>query len=150
MSSEHGLWSTMQEKVGPFGSLKRVENRCDLGTPDLCAALKLPDGKPRHGVRVYRSAMGWVELKECEWPKRPETPLLIDKLTLDQVLWQEGWEKAGGRVMTLIQADRDYLVVPPAVLRQIYRRGMTRYHLLDYIIGSNVFPTAAFIKRFFA
>lgn len=149
MTSERGLWSTVQPPLSPFLMLKRMENKCDLGTPDVAWTGQLPDGKPRHGVRVYRRASGWLELKECEWPKRPETPLHIPKLTLDQVLWQEGWEKSGGRVATLIQAGRDYLIVPPAVLREILRRRVTRAGLRPHVLGSGKLPVAAIIKRLF-
>lgn len=146
MTSERGLWDTASERLQPIMLLKRVENKCDLGTPDVAWTCKLPRGKDRHNCIAYDRYSGWLELKEEFWPVRPETPLRIPSLTKDQVLWQEAWEEAGGRVATLIQADRDYLIVPPSVLRIIFERGARKNALLPYIIGSGKFPKVEIIK----
>lgn len=148
MNSEAGLWSTLNRKCGTLLCLKRIENSCDRGTPDVAWSGKLPDGKCNN-VRVYRRANGMLELKEAEWPAKPQTPLNIEKLFKEQVLWAEDWERAGGRVAALLQVDRDYLVVPPSVLRLIFERKVTRHALQPYVIGTGTFPVAVFIKRLF-
>lgn len=148
MNSEAGLWATLNRKCGTLLCLKRIENTCDLGTPDVAWAGKLPCGKS-NGVRIFRRANGMLELKEAEWPARPETPLHIPKLKLEQVTWAEDWEVAGGRVAALLQVDRDYLLVPPGVLRLIFQRKTSRKALQPYVIGHGTFPTTDFIKRLF-
>lgn len=149
MSSENGLWELIQPRLSTFLTLKRVENRCDLGTPDVAWTGMLPAGRA-HGVMTYRVASGWLELKETGWPVRDLTPLYIKSLTLEQVLWHRDWKRAGGRIATLIQADADYLLVNPEVLRQIYRRELTRADLGRFVLGSRRLPVAAIVNGVFS
>lgn len=145
MTSEAGLWDTASQKLQPRMLLKRIENKCDLGTPDVAWTCQLPRGRV-HNCVAYARFTGWLELKEEFWPANPETPLRIKSLTKDQLLWHEAWEAAGGRIATLIQANKDYLIVPPGVLRLIYERGLRRGALEPYLIGSGKFPTIEIIK----
>lgn len=149
MSSEAGLWAALQKHAGPLLHLRRVENRCDKGTPDVAWCGRLPDGR-RHGVTVYRTRSGWLELKEGSWPARPSTPLHLPKLYQEQPLWALAWERAGGHAAALLQLDRDYLLVPPAELRAIYHRARTRAQLAEYVLGSGAFPTTELLRRLFA
>ncbi len=137
MSSERGLWSTMQSHVYPFGLFKRIENSTDLGTPDVCYQLRIPKAP----------VCGWLELKEEVWPARNSTPLRINSLTREQVIWQEEWERAGGIVATLAQVGRDYIFMKPTVLRLVFKRQLTRADLVEHRLSTGEFPTTFLLKR---
>lgn len=113
--TESRLWSTLYSRLCVFGKLKRIENKIDLGTPDVAYCLRRP---PRLSVS------GWLELKEAGWPARPtQTPLNVPHLTIDQVLWQEDWgQLPGSHVFTLVRADHNYLLLDPPLVRALFER----------------------------
>lgn len=116
--SEDALWDNARGKLAPFGRLVRIENRCDLGTPDFFYTL------------LRRS--GWCELKHRpEWPVGKDQPLVLPKLTLDQMTWIEHEHKAGGRVSMLVQVDRDYIFADASMARMIYQKELTRRQIID-------------------
>lgn len=103
MGSEAALRSVFKDRLAPFGLIQRVENRVEAGTPDVLYLIsRLPAPRP--------AATGWVELKYIgAWPARASTPVRSDTLTLAQVLFLEGWTRAGGRAWLLTQIGRGYL-----------------------------------------
>jgi len=115
--SEDALRSYVREALGPWGVLHRVENAVDVGTPDLAYVL-------RAGIQKSAPvASGWIELKHAtRWPARPTTPLVIEHLTLDQVLFAERWARAGGWCWALLQVGREYLLLDPPTLRGLFER----------------------------
>lgn len=127
---ESGLWSSVRRKLEPFGTLARVENKVDVGTPDV--------------LYVLRGVTGLLELKsEPSYPKRGRTPLVVKKLTKAQVLWQEEWAKSGGRVRTLLMIGNTYTekryhaMLTPWHLRRVYERA---YTLKDALEASEMNP----------
>jgi hypothetical protein len=112
--SEADLWARVRAALAPHGRLVRVENRCDLGTPDVHYCLRRRPGDP--------ATEGWLELKHVErWPPLARS-LRVPSLTLDQVTWHEAHAAAGGRAWTLVQVGREGLLLAPAVLRQLHER----------------------------
>jgi hypothetical protein len=136
----------MRDRLKPYGLLRRLENSCDLGTPDVLYTLKF-ERPARHDVRMFDVSTGLIELKEDEWPVKPSTPLLINSLTRDQVLWQMDWERSGGKVATLAKIGQDYLWLRPEVLREVFRRALNKEQCKQFVIGSGAFPTTAVLKR---
>lgn len=101
--SEAGDWRSFNLQLGAFGRLKRIENRVEVGAPDVLYLL------PRIPVSSGVMVTGWVELKHlAKFPSRPTSPVVVPKLKREQVLWQEDWAKAGGRVCTLLRVGLDY------------------------------------------
>lgn len=138
--SESNLWARTRARIGPFGRLARVENSCDLGTPDVAYCLGTPRTRP---------ASGWLELKHVPyWPARENTPLVIKKLTVHQVTWQEEWAKAGGRVFTLIQVEHDILLASVPTLRRIFERGLSKADLVgeSLLFSRGGYPTGEVLK----
>ena len=106
-----GLWKIIRAPLMAFGHIERIENSLGLGVPDTCFILTFRD----------KSSSGWLELKSVPKPPvRPQTPFRIKSLTKDQVLWQEKWWKAGGRVYTLVRVGKDlFILLDPPTLRPI-------------------------------
>ena len=146
MTSERGLWGSLRKHLSPFGKLERIENAAGIGTPDVAYCLRHPTAD---GVTPARS--GWLELKELDaWPKRPLTPIRIPKLKLEQVLWLESWDRAGGAAHALLQVERAYFLLPPRTVRAIWDRQVTRAEInlfwLDARGESGSFPTRSLLK----
>jgi hypothetical protein len=114
MSSEAGFWASVQLKLAPFGSLHRVENRCELGMPDVHYLLRVP--------RTAPAVAGWLENKELAPPARARTPLRIPSLTLEQVRWHEAYAGAGGLVFTLLRFGSAYALLGPTATRSVFER----------------------------
>ena len=118
MGSESALWDMVRGTWTPHMRLVRIENRLELGTPD-----------------VYYNAIGrngWLELKHVPaWPARKTTKVVIDHLTLEQITWAEAELKAGGRMWYLLQAERTYLLLTPAVAREIYEGSLTSAEIIE-------------------
>jgi len=115
MSSERSLWNQVRDKLSPFGKLKRVENRVDLGFPDVVYNLALRKSPP---------VTGFLELKyEHAWPTRRDTPVRIESLKLEQVRWMEDWVDEGrGHGWFLLQIERDYMLLRPSVMLALYHQ----------------------------
>ncbi len=129
------LWASARRHLSPYGCLQRIETSTAPGVPDVAYCLL--------------GASGWLELKEvASWPKKPETPLRLNSLTLDQVLWMERWERAGGSAHVLLQAGRDVLLLSPLFARRIYENRATRPALEAAALarGEGTFPTAALLR----
>ena len=103
MSTESGLWSLIR-RSHPEGHWVRVENRVELGTPDVNFCLS--DGFE-----------GWVELKVVSrWPVRGG-PLRTPHFTKDQRWWLRTRTKYGGHAGLLLRVDKGpkrYLMLPGA------------------------------------
>jgi hypothetical protein len=122
--SEANFWRDLQPIFSSFGKAQRIETPVSLGVPDVCYVLTW------RGV----TASGWVELKWLpRFPVKPETAVVIDHLTKDQVLWQESWAAAGGRVCTLLKVGKITLAMTPAVTRAVHERRLTEKALLGAV-----------------
>ena len=126
--SERATWRLVRDRLAPFGRRTRIENRCDKGTPDT--------------VYTLRGTSGWIEFKKLDgWPARPETPVRIEHLTLEQVTFLEDEVRAGGRAWLLVQVEEEYLLLGPAAARAIYEGVMTREKMvLAARVWGNGFP----------
>lgn len=125
MTKEAGLWATLHRTCGPFGRMVRVENPADPGTPDVAYVL----------WHRGRTAQGWCELKRIdEWPKRPETPVRLaePERVRVQAIWQDQWEKAGGRATTLLRVGREsFFFLPPWLLNRMAQGAIMRNDLIE-------------------
>jgi hypothetical protein len=81
----------------------RVDNLCDLGTPDVAYCLL--------GVS------GWVEEKLLPARGAPK------HLTLEQVTWGERWTRAGGRWFLLGKQKSTWLLYNASGARALYGGG---------------------------
>lgn len=132
MTSERGLWHTLRREMSCFGELRRIENRVDLGTPDV--------------VYCLQSYCGFLELKELDvWPKRW---LTIDCLTKEQVLWLRAWERAGGTAHLLVQVERSYLLFDPDAANLIYTRSLPSASAREVakVYGEGCLPTRELLR----
>lgn len=119
--SEKGLWRSLQPILSSFGVAERIENRLGLGTPDIGYVLTWRG----------KTAEGRCELKHLDaFPHFPGTPVVVESLTKDQVLWQEGWAAAGGRVCTFLRVGRIIMALGPPVVRAVYERRLNERALL--------------------
>jgi hypothetical protein len=121
--SEAALWRVLKDELAIFGSLRRIENSADKGTPDVAYCLRVPSWP--------RPTSGWCELKHMDaWPAREITPLTLPELTLDQVLWHESWARAGGAVCLILRVGKgsraEFLRLDPALVKSAYERRLTK------------------------
>lgn len=134
MSSEEALWNLTRTNLAPFGKMQRIENRFDLGIPDVCWTFQLGYGDGQ---------AGWLELKYVNaWPTNEATPLSIPHFTTEQARWAKAWEKTG-RSLMLLQVGRDYLMIPGVALEILFfDRPATRQTLKSAAcsLGHNKFP----------
>lgn len=136
--NESYLWTVVREKLSPFGSLARVENKLGLGMPDVVYSLE----HPKTGIR----GNGWLELKNlARLPARPDTPLVIAHLTKEQVDWARDWT---GSVHMLLRAGNWFLLFDPAQMREIYNREMTASQATDValVCRNGKFPTGDLVR----
>lgn len=123
-----GLWRTLQPKLMVFGKVDRVENRTMKGMADVVYHLATPWNPI--------GTTGWLELKHLDdWPARDATPIRVGSLSKEQVLWQEDWEKAGGRVRTVLRvgkgASASLLFMRPAAVRELFEGRVNKNNLID-------------------
>ena len=134
--SEANLWSDVRQFLSPFGFFHRVENKVDLGTPDVAYAIP--------------GASGWLELKHVDhWPFDARSKIIIRGFTKDQVLWLEGWKNAGGRANLLLRVgDRfgTHVLMTPVVARAVYERRYDRKEILDRCNWSEGFIPGRLVK----
>lgn len=71
----------------------RIENRCELGTPDV----NLSEGT-------------WIELKWCRSAPKRGGVLKIDHYTTEQHTWAIRRHHAGGRVFVLLKVSNEWLL----------------------------------------
>jgi len=134
--SEEALWIQARENLGPFGRFVRVENRVDVGFPDVLYTLGGTKG-PRTGL---------IELKH---EAAMANPVLLSILTLEQVLWHEAWIKAGGRSYFLCQFGRGYYLFGGWDARRLFERDIPADHapLISLACDPFRFPTNAIIRE---
>jgi hypothetical protein len=135
--SEPSLWSTVSLALGPFFDLVRVENRVGVGTPDVNWA----------GF----AQSGWLELKHLpRWPVRESTPILIPKLTLEQVRWAEAHSVKHRVAMLLRVGGRGggYGLFGPPAMRAIYERKLPRAGVIRAagVWAEGAFPAAEVVR----
>ncbi len=95
MGKEASLWHLFREECGAFGHFERIENRVNVGTPDVNYALNGARGE------------GWIELKDIDKaPARADTILRIEHVTEVQKEWWLTRARAGGRVWVLLRIHR--------------------------------------------
>lgn len=140
--TERNFRHTVVRSLKPFGIVEPVENSLTdtTGFPDY--------------VYCFRGAAGVLELKfleEC--PKRASTPLRIDKLTLEQVLWGERWTGAGGRYRLLLRiggGNGGYALFDAPGVRALYERTIIRAALPQAAImwiDEPTFPTLKILRH---
>lgn len=124
--TERAYWiDHVRPGLEPFGKLQRIENAVDKGTPDVAYCLK-------RAANDARACAGWIELKYLpQLPANRHTPVILDKLTIDQVLFLEGWTKAGGLAFLLLRADDHHILMNAELARAVFRRGVTAPDLVD-------------------
>lgn len=112
--TESARWKSVKPDLEPFGRFVRIENRADLGTPDVFYTLRrLRDSHDRQS--------GWLELKFLERaPRNPETVVKLKKLTLEQVTWIEEEHMAGGCVNLLLFAGKSRFLFDAEATRMLY------------------------------
>ena len=138
MTSESDFWSVVRRNLSPYGRLVRLESGLtESGIPDV--------------AYCFLGSAGWLELKSvAAWPKRPATPLRIDHLTLEQVLFLETWTRhpSRGQAHGLFRVDRDYLLLDAPLVRAVFERQVTRTQLVERVVvhGVGTFPTIAIVK----
>ena len=145
MTSESGLWNLTRESLSLYGRLTRIENKCELGTPDVAYSLKIRD--------MPRATSGWLELKHVvEWPAREETVIKVPSLKLEQVLWLEAEARSGGRAWCLLQINRAYILLTPMSVHKIYDGLLDKNALIREarIFRYNVFPTKLIVEALVA
>ncbi len=137
--SESALWDRVRSELGRYGYVGRVENGVEPGWPDVAFSLRVP---------ARRAVSGWLELKHADkWPTRPATPIVLPHLTLEQVLWLEGWTRAGGRAFLLLQVGTWYGLLTPGSARALYARQLTaRDTRGEAVVSGHVFPTRALVE----
>lgn len=133
--SEAALWSIARDRLGRYGWLGRLENAVEAGWADVAYVLR---------PSPTRAAVsGWLELKHLpNWPVRASTPVVLDHLTLEQVLFNRVVTMAGGHAHVLMQVKDTYLLIGPAAVRLLYKRELTKQALLDAssVVGKAKFP----------
>ena len=138
MTRESDFWATVRRALTPYGRVVRIESGSTAsGIPDVSYCLL--------------GHAGWLELKQvAEWPKRATTPLRIDHLTLEQVLFLEQWAAfpARGRAHGLFRVANDVLLLDAATVRCVFDRTITRADLLTQatVHGTGTFPTLAIVR----
>lgn len=143
MSSESALWSQVNGKLRLFGRLQRLETSTGLGIPDLLYCLARPTRfKPK-------PITGMIELKYAHrFPAKPETPLYFEHLTLEQVIWAEDWERAGGLCFCLCQVGLAYFLLNPQMTREVHHRQWTEYQFYkkSLVYSAKGFPTGEILR----
>jgi hypothetical protein len=138
--TESATRQTFTTKLRPYGVIEPIEVKITSGLGDYAYALRCRN----------RTADGWCELKFlASWPKKPATPVRIPSLKLRQVLWQEKWHRAGGRVSTLLQVGRGtYLLLSAPVVRLVFDRKLTALELMlqARVCSTDGFPTIEMLE----
>lgn len=90
--SEANYWSKIRPMLLGWDPI-RVENRANLGTPDV------------------NHIHGWLELKYAtKWPARPDTPLVLEHFTAQQKVWLRRRCHSGGTAHLLLGVGGDNLL----------------------------------------
>lgn len=142
MSRENALWKVVADNLSPFGMLRRVENAIDSGEGDVAYVLR----RPKDGSAP---SSGWLELKAIDrFPARPSTPLRVDHLTVEQVLFAEAWARAGGKAFMLLRAAPWHLLFDPAGIRGVFEREVTAADAPAVAVaaGTRPFPTGRILR----
>lgn len=98
--SEQSMWGVVRKALKGMDPV-RIENRCELGTPDVNIATG-----------------DWIELKIAELPKREETIVRVEHYTTEQRTWAIRRHHAGGRVWMLIKIRTSWLLIKGEVAAQ--------------------------------
>jgi hypothetical protein len=86
------MWGVVRKALRGLDPI-RIENRCELGTPDVNIALG-----------------DWIELKIAKAPKRGGI-LKIDHYTQEQRTWAIRRHHAGGRCWVLLKVSSEWLLL---------------------------------------
>jgi len=102
--SEAGMRKKVIRILRDFHAIP-VENPIRPGTPDV------------------NYVDGWIELKwRRDWPKRPETPVLISHFTDTQRRWLTQRRKSGGRAFLLLQIKDKWMLFEGGVAAETVGR----------------------------
>jgi hypothetical protein len=135
MTSEAGLRATVRQHLAPYGRLVRLEGNPISGIPDL--------------YFNFLGATGWLELKHLDrWPVRPRTPVRIESLRLEQVLWLEAETRARGRAFLLLQVGNEWLLLDTATVRSLWEGTETQSTLIERALvhGARTFPAKEIVR----
>lgn len=129
--TESTFWSVIQPKLAPYGVFERIENPLVPGMADLSYCI--------------RGVEGWAELKHVDqWPT---SRLKLPHFSKEQHEWHLNRAKHGSRTCLLIQVARDYLIIPPHAITEVfYGLPKDRYLDLAAVHATHVFPTHAVVK----
>lgn len=143
MSVEADLWRAVRDNLGPFGRLRRLENRIATGDADVAYVLT----RPKPGSLA---ATGFLELKKIDaYPARRSTPIRIPHLTKEQVLSAEDWAEAGGRAWMLLKAPPWFLLFDAPGIRGVYDLAVTAADgpAVAKVAAMGRFPTGPLLKE---
>jgi hypothetical protein len=117
MSEKSQCWQPAREALSPYGVLVRVENALGSGHPDALYCL-----------------LGVAGLVECK--------VDLGTLSLDQVLWAESWQSAGGLSWTLWRHPRGWALLDAAGMRRVYQSSFEPREVAKLWTDSKRFPTS--------
>lgn len=95
--SEQSMWKVVRSALHHLDPV-RVENKCELGTPD-----------------VNLATGDWIELKIADKPKRGDTVIAVKHYTQYQRTWAIKRRQAGGKVWLLLKVKNDWLLLAGTV-----------------------------------
>lgn len=97
MGLESSLWQCFKGALPDSTHVVRIENRVEVGTPDVNGC---------HSSKDF-----WIELKVADKPKLASTHVAVDHFTAEQRCWLFDRWAAGGNAWLLLQVGRCYLLL---------------------------------------
>lgn len=107
MTEATQVWAVCRKHVAPYGRWKRIEDRLEAGVPDVSYTLLRPYGR-----------QGWLELKLFRDENR--CPY---HFTLEQLMWGEAEEAAGGNWHLLGRCGSTWLMYDVVEARILFEGG---------------------------
>lgn len=86
------MWTVVRKALKGLDPI-RIENRCELGTPDVNIA-----------------PGDWIELKIAEKPKRADTVVQVKHYSTEQQTWAIRRHHVGGKVWLLLKVNTEWLL----------------------------------------
>lgn len=138
--TESKLWANHVSKLRSFGKIERLENVLANGWSDVVYGLRWQT-EPTH--------FGWIELKHLShWPARAQTLVRLPHFTVDQVVFLEGWGRAGVGAWLLAQIADEFVLINWRHARHV-QRGLTAQGLLGAtaVRGIGAFPVGKVLRE---
>lgn len=106
---EQKMWQELGPLLRPYGHFERVENAFGSGMPDVNYCIQ--------------GREGWIELKARErWPLSPVAPVTLAHYTPQQMRWARRRVRAGGKVLWLLRANTEHVLLKGEVAADLYDR----------------------------